>query len=97
MVGDDDQTGVLPPAEWLDQQVTTWRKAFGHRRRPVAYVKAGGPRPPRDAARWILEHGTKDQVEALFAVQALTRAYRQGVADLAAASAVIDLLTGDLK
>jgi hypothetical protein len=25
MVPDDDQAGVLPPAEWLDQQVTGWR------------------------------------------------------------------------
>lgn len=85
MVPDDDQMGVLPPAEWLEQQVRTWRRAFGHKRRPAAYVRASaGPRPPRDAVQWLLTHGTKQQVEAMFAVQNLSRQYRQGVADLIA-------------
>jgi hypothetical protein len=30
-VTDDDQAGVLPPAEWLDQWVRRWRLAFGHK------------------------------------------------------------------
>lgn len=30
LVPDDDQTGILPPVEWLDQWVCRWRAAFGH-------------------------------------------------------------------
>lgn len=30
MVPDDDQTGVVPPREWLDMQVRRWRAHFGH-------------------------------------------------------------------
>ncbi len=83
MVPDDDQTGVLPPAEWLDQQVTAWRRVLGHRKKPAAYVRpSAGPRPPRDAVQWVLRHGTAEQVAALFAVQDLTRRFRQGVVDL---------------
>lgn len=83
MVPDDDQTGVLPPAEWLDQQVKVWQKTLGHSRRPAAHVRASaGPRPPRDIVAWVLEHGTKQQITALFAMQDLTRRYRQGVVDL---------------
>lgn len=29
-VADDDQIGVLPPAEWLDSWVRVWRRHFGH-------------------------------------------------------------------
>jgi hypothetical protein len=43
---------------------------------------SAGPRPPRDIVTWALKHGTKQQVAALFAVQDLTRRYRQGVVDL---------------
>lgn len=83
LVGDDDQLGILPPAEWLDQQVRAWQKTFGHTGRVVAHVKpSGGPRPPRDVVAWVLKHGTPQQVTALFAMQDLTRRYRQGVVDL---------------
>jgi hypothetical protein len=83
MVPDDDQTGVLPPAEWLDQQVTGWRRVLGHHKSPAAYVRpSAGPRPPRDIVTWTLAHGTKQQVAALFAMQDLTRRFRQGVVDL---------------
>lgn len=85
MVADDDQLGVLPPVEWLDQQVTLWRRFFGHSRPAAAYVKpSAGPRPPRDTVRWVLAHGSKQQVTAMFAVQELARQARQGVADLVA-------------
>ena len=30
MVPNDDQVGVVPPREWLDQQVRRWRSHFGH-------------------------------------------------------------------
>lgn len=30
MVPDDDQVGLVPPREWLDQQVRRWRAHFGH-------------------------------------------------------------------
>lgn len=83
MVADDDQAGVIPPAEWLDQQVRAWRHAFGHRRRPAAHMRASaGPRPPRDIIQWVIAHGTGDQIRTMFAVQDLTRRFRQGVADL---------------
>jgi hypothetical protein len=83
MVPDDDQVGVLPPAEWLDQQVKAWRKTLGHGKRPAAHVRASaGPRPPRDLIAWVLAHGTREQIAALFAVQDLTRRYKQGVVDL---------------
>ncbi len=83
MVPDSDQLGVLPPAEWLAQQVTGWRAIFGHRRPPATYVKpSAGPRPPRDVVRWVLTHGSKQQVTAMFAAQDIDRRYRQGVADL---------------
>lgn len=85
LVAHDDQVGVPPPAEWLDQQVQAWRAVFGHHRPPDVYVPARqGPRPPRDAVRWVLTHGTKQQVEAMFAVEHLRRGYRQGAADLLA-------------
>lgn len=29
-VADDDQIGVIPPAEWLDATVRAWRRHFGH-------------------------------------------------------------------
>jgi hypothetical protein len=84
LVTDGDQVGVSPPAEWLDRQVRSWRAAFGHHRPPAAYVSSGrGPRPPRDPIRWVLTHGTKQQVETMFAVQELTSQYRQGLTDLA--------------
>lgn len=83
LVPDDDQTGVLPPAEWLDQQVSAWRRVFGHTRPPAAYVQASaGPKPPRDVIAWVLQHGTAQQVAALFAVQDLTKKFRQGLVDL---------------
>lgn len=83
MVADDDQAGVLPPAEWLDQRVKEWQRVFGHHRRaPAAVRSSAGPRPPRDIVRWVLQHGTDQQIAALFAMQDLTRRYRQGVVDL---------------
>jgi hypothetical protein len=83
LVGDDDQVGVIPPAEWLDQATRGWRAVFGHTRPPVAYVKqSDGPRPPRDPIRWVMDHGTPQQVAAMFAVQQLQQQYRQGVTDL---------------
>lgn len=30
LVPSDDQTGLLPPADWLDSWAKTWRKRFGH-------------------------------------------------------------------
>ena len=82
-VPDDDQVGVLPPAEWLDQTTRAWRGVFGHKRPPVAYVRpSAGPRPPRDLVQWVLSNGTPQQIEAMFAVQELGRQYRQGVTDL---------------
>lgn len=83
LVTDDDQTGMLPPAEWLTRQVTLWCRLFGHHRKPVTYVPRGkGPRPPRDAIAWVLQHGTPQQVQAMFAVEQLRRQYAQGVVDL---------------
>lgn len=82
MVPDDDQTGVQPPVEWLDQQAATWRRVFGHQLAPAAYVRGPGPRPPRDPVQWLLTHGTPEQVKTMFAVEELHRRYRQGVTDL---------------
>lgn len=85
MVPDDDQTGVLPPVEWLEQQVTGWRDVFGHHRPPASYVRPStAPRHPRDAIDWVIRHGTPEQVAAMFAAQELVKKYRQGVADLVA-------------
>jgi hypothetical protein len=83
MVPDDDQTGVLPPAEWLDQQVKVWQHILGHSMPATAHVRASaGPRPPRDIVAWVLAHGTPEQIATLFAMQDLTRKFRQGVTDL---------------
>lgn len=85
LVPDDDQAGVLPPAEWLEQQVTSWRRAFGHRKRPATYVQPSrGPRPPRDPIGWVIRRGTAQQIATLFAVQDLARQFRHGVAQLVA-------------
>jgi DNA-directed RNA polymerase subunit RPC12/RpoP len=85
LVADDDQIGALPPAEWLDQVTRKWRAAFGHSRPPLTYVQSSaGPRPPRDLHQWVLTNGTPEQIKTMFAVEQLTRDYRQGVNDLVA-------------
>jgi hypothetical protein len=81
LVTDDDQLGVLPPSEWLAQQCATWRTAFGHRKKPAAYVTAT-PKRMRDPIGWILAHGTAEQVAAMFAVNELKQQFRQGVTNL---------------
>ncbi len=82
-VPDEDQVGVVPPAEWLEQNTRTWRAVFGHTRPPVAYVRpSAGPRAPRDLVQWVLSNGTPQQVETLFAARELGRQYRQGVTQL---------------
>jgi hypothetical protein len=83
MVPDDDQIGVLPPAEWLAHTTKVWRRAFGHTRPALAYVRASqGPRPLRDPVRWVIDHGTPEQIKAMFAARDVTARWRQGVADL---------------
>lgn len=49
LVADDDQTGVIPPAEWLDQQVRAWRSALGHHVPPRTIVRAT---PDEDPPAW---------------------------------------------
>ncbi len=47
-VDSDDQTGVLPPAEWLDSWVRTWQKHFGHH----GLRPRGGRRRPQAVRVW---------------------------------------------
>lgn len=84
MVGDNDQVGVIPPAEWLDQQSRAWRAAFGHRRPPLAYVKGKPPKPPRSLVDWVMRNGTPEQLKAMFAVQAIRDQWARGAQALLA-------------
>lgn len=43
MVDDNDQTGVVPPAEWLDAWVRAWRVHFGHSVPQRTYLQSGQP------------------------------------------------------
>lgn len=38
----DDQTGLLPPAEWLDSWARSWRKHFGHHVPPLLRARGYG-------------------------------------------------------
>lgn len=45
LIAADDQVGLLPPVEWLDSWVRTWRQHFGHS--TVAMSRRPGQRPAR--------------------------------------------------
>lgn len=86
MVPDDDQAGILPPAEWLGQQVRQWRAVFGHHRPQPIPAVPGRPRPELGgpALAWMVAHLPARLVVQAWMVDCLSRAYRQGVADLVA-------------
>lgn len=48
---DDDQIGLLPPAEWLDSWVRNWRKHFGHGVPPRTHTSGQGWPKTEAAAR----------------------------------------------
>jgi hypothetical protein len=87
LVADDDQVGLVPPREWLAQQVETWRAVFGHRRRPPKrrpHVEPAGEERLGDAAlAWIARYAPHLVVDA-WTARALTDAYRHGRAQLIA-------------
>jgi hypothetical protein len=51
LVANDDQAGLVPPAEWLDSWVRRWRVSFGHhvprRSRPVNTADTAAPQTGR--------------------------------------------------
>jgi DNA-directed RNA polymerase subunit RPC12/RpoP len=86
LVTDDDQVGLIPPREWLGQQVDAWRAAFGHaRRRPPARVPdAEDPGEPLsdDALNWLARSAPAAVVARAWMSRHLLDAYRHGRAQL---------------
>jgi hypothetical protein len=78
LVADDDQIGVIPPAAWLEQQATAWRRIFGHRLRPATQTRA--PRP-RTALHWSLTR-LPTITGPLIAARTIESAHRAGAAQL---------------
>lgn len=85
MVTDDDQVGLIPPREWLGQQVDTWRAAFGHaRRRPPTRVPDAEPEPEPlsdDVLTWLAQFAPDLVVDAWMS-RFLLDVYRHGRAQL---------------
>lgn len=81
MVPDPDQTGVMPPAAWLDQWARRWRTALGHATPPPARVRRHVADWPA-LERWALSVATADQVTALVMARVLREHWRRGAADL---------------
>ncbi len=45
LVADNDQTGLLPPAEWLDSWARMWRRRFGHATPPARRAQGAEKTP----------------------------------------------------
>lgn len=85
MVPDDDQAGILPPAEWLDQTVRRWRTAFGHQRPAPRELFAGGraktPEATAMAVSWLATL-PPEQVAVMATARKLWMCGQQGLTDL---------------
>lgn len=79
-----DQAGIIPPREWLAQQVETWRHAFGHRRPSPRRPDPTEPAGERlgDAALAWLARFAPDRLTDAWAARFLLDAYRHGRAQL---------------
>lgn len=85
MVTDDDQVGIIPPREWLGQQVETWRAAFGHHLPAPARVPEAPPEhePLSDAVlNWLARYAPAGVVVNAWTSRWLLDAYRHGRAQL---------------
>jgi hypothetical protein len=87
MVADDDQVGLIPPREWLGQQVDAWRAVLGRYRPPAARVSAAeqpGEQLGDEALRWLLRYAPPGVVVNAWMARVMVDAYRHGRAQLIA-------------
>lgn len=85
MVADDDQTGIMPPAPWLDLWARRWRSALGHHRPPEIRIRRrGAPPVTPKMLSWAVQHTSPDVVKRLVLARTVGGVYRQGAADLIA-------------
>lgn len=81
MVPDGDQTGIMPPAAWLDQWARRWREALGHK--PPARVRVRRRDVDWPALeRWALTVARPEMVATLALGRVLLDHWRRGAADL---------------